>query len=125
MDQLIASIAEKVGIDAELAKKAVSIILSFLNKDGPQDLVQQVMQAMPGASDLIEADDSGGGGGLLGGLVGSMGAMGALNQLTSAGLDMGQVTGVTREVISYAKEHAGEDVVDEIVGSIPGLSQVL
>lgn len=124
MDQLIATIADKVGIDAELAKKAVSIILSFLNKDGPQDLVQQVMQAMPGASDLIEAND-GGGGGLLGGLVGSMGAMGALNQLTSAGLDMGQVTGVTREVISYAKEQAGEDVVDEIVGSIPGLSQVL
>lgn len=124
MDQLIATIAEKVGIDAELAEKAVSIILSFLNKDGPQDLVQQVMQAMPGASDLIEANDSGGGG-LLGGLVGSMGAMGALNQLTSAGLDMGQVTGVTREVISYAKEHAGEDVVDEIVGSIPGLSQVV
>lgn len=124
MDQLIATIAEKVGIDAELAKKAVSIILSFLNKDGPQDLVQQVMQAMPGASELIEADD-GGGGGLLGGLVGNMGAMGALNQLTSAGLDMGQVTGVTREVISYAKEHAGEDVVDEIVGSIPGLSQVV
>jgi len=124
MDQLIATIADKVGIDAELAKKAVSIILSFLNKDGPQDLVQQVMEAMPGASELIEADE-GGGGGLLGGLVGNMGAMGALNQLTSAGLDMGQVTGVTREVISYAKEHAGEDVVDEIVGSIPGLSQVV
>jgi len=123
MDQLIARITEKVGLDAELARKAVSIILSFINKDGPQDLVQQVMQAMPGASDLIETES--GGGGLLGGLVGSMGAMGALNQLTSAGLDMGQVSGVTREVITYAKEHADEDMVDEIVGSIPGLSQVI
>lgn len=123
MDQLIAGIAEKVGIDPELARKAVSIILTFLNKDGPQDLVKQVMDTMPGASELIESDS--GGGGLLGGLMGSMGAMGALNQLTSAGLDMGQVSGVTREVISYAKEHAGEDIVDEIVGSIPGLSQVI
>lgn len=123
MDQLIAGIAEKVGIDPELARKAVSIILTFLNKDGPQDLVKQVMETMPGASDLIESDS--GGGGLLGGLMGSMGAMGALNQLTSAGLDMGQVSGVTREVITYAKEHAGEDIVDEIVGSIPGLSQVI
>ena len=123
MDQLIANIAEKVDIDVELARKAVSIILTFLNKDGPQDLVQQVMDAMPGASELVAEDN--GGGGLLGGLVGSMGAMGALNKLTSAGLDMGQVTGVTREVIAYAKERAGEDVVDEIVGSIPGLSQVL
>ncbi|MEM8813839.1 MAG: DUF2267 domain-containing protein, partial [Pseudomonadota bacterium] len=67
----------------------------------------------------------GGGGGLLGGLVGSMGAMGALNEMTSAGLNMGQVSGVTREVIAYAKEHADPDQVDEIVASIPGLSQVI
>ena len=124
MDQLIAAIAEKVGIDEDLAKKAVGIILNFLNKDGPRDLVDQVLRAMPGAAELIDAE-GGADSGLMGGLVGSMGAMGALTQLTSAGLDMGQVSAVTREVIAYAKQHAGEDVVDEIVGSIPGLSQVI
>ncbi|MEM1045225.1 MAG: DUF2267 domain-containing protein [Pseudomonadota bacterium] len=125
MDQLIATITDNVGIDQELAEKAVAIILNFLSKDGPQDLVGQVIAAMPGATEFLEANQSDGDGGLLGGLVGSMGAMGALNEMTSAGLNMGQVSGVTREVIAFAKQHADEAVVDEIVGSIPGLSQVI
>ncbi len=125
MDQLIATITDNVGIDRELAEKAVAIILNFLSKDGPQDLVGQVISAMPGATEFLEANQGGGDGGLLGGLVGSMGAMGALNEMTSAGLNMGQVSGVTREVIAFAKQHADEAVVDEIVGSIPGLSQVI
>jgi hypothetical protein len=41
----------------------------------------------------------------------------------AAGLDMGQVQTVTKEVIAYAREKAGEDTVGEIVGSIPGLGQ--
>jgi hypothetical protein len=41
----------------------------------------------------------------------------------AAGLDMGQVQAVTRDIIAYAREKAGEDAVGEIVGSIPGLSQ--
>jgi hypothetical protein len=33
------------------------------------------------------------------------------------------VQGVTKEIIAYAREKAGEDAVGEIVGAIPGLSQ--
>lgn len=124
MDDLIANISNNVGIDAATARKAVGIILNFIAKDGPQDLVNQALDEMPGARELM-AEEGGGDGGLLGGIVGTMGAMGALTQLTSLGLDMGQVTGVTGEVIDYAKERAGEDVVDDIVGSIPGLNQVV
>ena len=36
---------------------------------------------------------------------------------------MGQVQGVTREVIAYARDKAGEDAIGEVVGAIPGLSQ--
>jgi hypothetical protein len=36
---------------------------------------------------------------------------------------MGQIQGVTRETIAYAREKAGEDVVGQIVGAIPGLDQ--
>ena len=124
MEELIAGIAEKVGIDVEIARKSVAIILNFINKDGPSDLVEQVLDVMPGSREIMEAGGDGDGG-LLGGMLGNMGAMGALTQLTSAGLDMGQVTGVTRELIAYAKERAGEDIVDEIVDSIPGLNQVV
>jgi hypothetical protein len=51
------------------------------------------------------------------------GIMGAGTQLMGLGLDMGQVQGVTREVITFAREKIGEDAVGEIVGAIPGLGQ--
>jgi hypothetical protein len=35
---------------------------------------------------------------------------------------MGQVQGITKEVIAYVREKSGEDAIGEIVGAIPGLS---
>jgi hypothetical protein len=49
--------------------------------------------------------------------------MGAGSRMMSAGLDMGQIQGITRETIAYAREKAGADTVGEIVDAIPGLSQ--
>jgi len=49
--------------------------------------------------------------------------MAAGSRMMAAGLSMGQVQAVTRETIAFAREKAGEDVVGEIVGSIPGLGQ--
>ncbi|MES1155743.1 MAG: hypothetical protein ABUL48_04865, partial [Pseudorhodoplanes sp.] len=51
------------------------------------------------------------------------GIMGAGTQLMALGLGMGQVQGVTRLVMAYAREKAGDDAVGEIVDAIPGLSQ--
>jgi hypothetical protein len=44
-------------------------------------------------------------------------------QLMSQGLGMGEITALAKETIGYAKEKAGADVVDEVVASVPGLSQ--
>ena len=43
-----------------------------------------------------------------GGMFGMGGIMGAANRLMSAGLSMGQVQSVTREIVAYAREKAGE-----------------
>jgi len=43
----------------------------------------------------------------------------------SAGLNMGEIRGVTRELISYASDKAGDRDVDAIVDAIPGLSQFI
>jgi hypothetical protein len=51
------------------------------------------------------------------------GLMGAANRLMAAGLSMGQLQCVTRELVAHGRETAGEDTVGEIVGAIPGLSQ--
>lgn len=131
MEELINRIAGAAGIDADLAKKAIAIILEFLNKDGPESQMQQVLAALPGASELIaeRAASGGGGGGILGALGGMMGggggAMAALGELTSSGLSMGEVQTVTKELVSYAKEKAGDDVVNDVISNIPGLSQII
>ncbi|MEM9206322.1 MAG: DUF2267 domain-containing protein [Pseudomonadota bacterium] len=126
MEEIISRVAQAAGIDEGLASKALSIILSFLNKEGPSDAVSQLMGALPGAQDMIEGGDGGGGlGGLMGSIGGGMGAMGAMQELTSAGLDMGQVQSAAREFLSAAKEKAGDEVVDRITGEIPMLDQIL
>jgi hypothetical protein len=118
MDELIERLVAKVGVDRVAAEKAVGIIFEFLRKEGPADKVQALLDRTPGAQALIEGVDAGGGGGFAMG-----GIMGAGTKMMAAGLNMGQVQGVTREVIAYARETAGEDVIGEIVGAIPGLSQ--
>lgn len=117
MEKLIARIASDAGIDEDVAKKAITIILNFLNKSAPDDKMEQLLEGMPEAREYITED---GKGGMFGG--GMMGAMGAMNDLTSAGLSMGQVQTVTKDLVEHSREQSG-DVVDEIIASIPGLSQ--
>ncbi|GGG47251.1 DUF2267 domain-containing protein [Chelatococcus composti] len=126
MDELVARIAEKVGLDAETARKAIAIVLNFLLKEGPESEVRQLIAALPGAEAAMAevGDNSKGGGlaGLVGGLMGS-GIMALGGQLTAAGLSMGQMQSLGRELFAYGREHAGEDVMGPIVGAVPGLSQ--
>jgi hypothetical protein len=117
MDELIARLVANVGVDKAVAEKAVGIILDFLVKEGPSDKVQAVVDKLPGAQALIQAQQASDAGGGMGGL------MGAGTKLMAAGLSMGQVQAVTKEVIAFSREKAGEDAVGEIVGAIPGLSQ--
>jgi hypothetical protein len=119
MDELIARLVANVGVDKAVAEKAVGIILDFLVKEGPPDKVQAVVDKLPGAQALIQAQQASDGGGMFG----MGGLMGAGTKLMAAGLSMGQVQAVTKEVIAYSREKAGEDAVGEIVGAIPGLSQ--
>ncbi|HQF31066.1 MAG TPA: DUF2267 domain-containing protein [Hyphomicrobiales bacterium] len=125
MQELISRIVEHVGVDQGVAEKAVQIVLDFLGKEGPQEQIEQLKAALPEFNIASAASGGGlfGGGGLLGGLGGMGAAMAALNELTSAGLGMGEVQGTIKEIVAYAKEKAGDEVVDQIVGSIPGIGQ--
>ena len=126
MEQIIAQVAQTAGIDAETAQKAVGTILGFLQKEGPQDAVGQLLGAMPGAEDLI-AQGEGGGGGLLGAVGGMFGGAGGLmalaGQLQGLGLGMGQMQDVGKSLFAQGRELVGEDVMGQIAGSVPGLSQ--
>jgi hypothetical protein len=126
MDELIARLVADVGIDRATAEKAVGIILEFLVKEGPADKVQPLLAKLPGAEALMQkaASENEAGGMMAGAMGGAMGGvMGAGMRMMSAGLSIGQVQSVTRAVIAYTREKAGEDAVGEIVAAIPGLAQ--
>jgi hypothetical protein len=125
MDELIGRITERTGLDAATAQKAIGIILAFLQKEGPPAEVGQLLAAMPGAEQAVSQSGDGGpgatGGGFMGMLGGGVMALGT--QLMGAGVSMGQMQPLGRELFAYGREKAGEDVMGPIVGSIPGLNQ--
>ena len=119
MQELIDRITANVGVDRERAGEAVSIILNFLNDAAPPDKMAELLDSLPGAREMMSSGDQGGGG-MMGGM---MGLMSAMNALTKAGLSMGQVQGVGKETFKYAQEKAGDETVDDVISSVPGLSQ--
>jgi len=125
MDELIGRITERTGLDAATAQKAIGIILAFLQKEGPPAEVGQLLAAMPGAEQAVAQSGDGGPGATGGGFMGMLGGgvMGLGTQLMGAGVSMGQMQPLGRELFAYGREKAGEDVMGPIVRSIPGLNQ--
>jgi hypothetical protein len=120
MNELVEHLIATTGLDRAQAERAIAIVLDFLLKEGPSDKVQVLIDKLPGAAEAVAAEQSAGG---AGSMFGMGGVMGAGQRLMSAGLSMSEVQGVTREIVAYARGKVGEDVVGEIVGAIPGLSQ--
>ena len=114
MDELVGRLVAELGIDRDVAEKAVGIILAFLIKEAPADKIQPLIDAMPGAAEAAAAAPAGG---MFGGI------MGVGTQLMGLGLGMGEVQGVARTLLAFAREKVGEDAVSELVGATPGLSQ--
>jgi hypothetical protein len=127
MEELLARVTQATGLDQATAKKAIGIILGFLKKEGPPNEVNQLLAAMPGSDDalLLAGETSGSGSGGLTGMMTSMGGgvMALGGQLMAAGVSMGQMQPLGKELFAYGREKAGEDVMGPIVGSIPGLTQ--
>ncbi|MHC2541446.1 DUF2780 domain-containing protein [Sinorhizobium meliloti] len=129
MSELVTRVAENVGIETATAEKAVGMILGFLQREAAEGPVAQMIEAIPGAPELVAQynGERSNGGGLLGGLMSAIGGGGGVmalgQQLMSQGLGMGEITALAKETIAFAKEKAGDEVVDEVVASVPGLSQ--
>ncbi|SON54841.1 hypothetical protein HDIA_1300 [Hartmannibacter diazotrophicus] len=123
MHELVQIISDRIGISEETAESALRIILNFLDKDGPSDQVRDLASNL-GLEDFLGSKN---GGGFLSGLTEMVGggAMAAFTQLSSAGLDMGEIQGLTKEFVVYARDKAGPEAVDSIIDSIPGLEQFI
>jgi len=141
VEELITRIANNVGLPAETAERVVAIVLDFFKNNASQDNVSGMIAALPGAEDLLaNVDLSGSAGGTdgaasggLGGMLGSaMGAltggnplMDTLSKLQGEGLSMDQAKSAGSEIVAFAKDKAGAEAVDKVLGEIPGLSSIL
>jgi hypothetical protein len=127
MNELVSRVADKVGIAPDVSEKAIGMMLGFLQREADDGAVAKMIAAIPGAPELVAKfnGESAGGGGLLGGLMASFGGgvMALGQQLMSQGLGMGEITGLAKETMAVAREHAGDEVVDTVIASVPGLSQ--
>jgi hypothetical protein len=121
MDELVGRIVANVGVTRPVAETAVGIILDFLSREVPPEMVAPLLARVPGVDALITvAHDSAGGM-----PIGIGGLMGVGTRLMGAGLGMDQIQGVTREIIEFAREKAGQETVDGFAAAIPALRQFL
>lgn len=126
MDELIARITARTGLDPDTARKAVGIILAFLKKEGPQEEVNRLIAAMPESERaMVEGEEAAGGGGMMGMMGGMMGGgvMALGGKLMQIGVGMNQMQPLGKELFTYGREQVGEDTLGPIVGAIPGLQQ--
>ena len=120
MDELIAQLAAKTGVDKAVAEKSVGMILGFLRTEGPVDTVQALIDQIPGADAAIKSTQGSGGG--LAGLFGG-GLMALGGKLMGLGLGMGEIQSVARELFKFGRDKIGADKINAIISGTPGLSQ--
>jgi hypothetical protein len=118
MDELIARLATKAGIDSAVAEKTIGIVLSFLRSEGPSDKVQALIDQIPGAEAAIAASNNGGLAKLMGG-----GLIVVGTKLMGLGLGMSEIQNVARELFRFGRDKIGADQMGDIIAGTPGLSQ--
>ena len=128
MNEMVTRVADRVGLAPDAAEKAIGMMLGFLQREADDAAVARMIEAIPGAPELVGKfnGEGAGGGGLLGGLMSSFGGGGIMSlgqQLMSQGLGMGEITALAKETMAVAREHAGDETVDTVIASVPGLSQ--
>jgi hypothetical protein len=136
MQNLIARVAAATDLNPDTARQAVGLVVDFIKREAPQDAIEKLLANAPALNAIVASTHGSAGGegmggtlkGLMGVAAGAMGGGGLMAlgaSLMGLGLDMGQIQTVGKEVLGYARETAGDDVVGEIAGAIPGLSQYI
>jgi hypothetical protein len=134
MENLVSDVASAVNVAPEVARQAVALILDFLKREAPEEAMTALFGKAPALRAVAATAHTGGEGlggtlrGLMGTGSGAMGGGGLMalgGDLMNLGLTMDQVQTVGKEVFAYARQKCGDEIVGEISGAIPGLSQFI
>lgn len=124
MQELITSLSTQTGLSPSTLEKAIGIIIALLRKQGEPAKVAELLARIPGAAELANRHGEAKASGLMGLLGGAMGGpLAAVAKLQAAGLSMEQIKTVGAGVLAHAKQMAGPELVKQVAGSIPGLSE--
>lgn len=118
MDELIERIERRAGVEPDTARKSIAAILTYLDRNAPKGRMAELYAAVPEAEGLVTKRR----GGIFSAFSG--GLMGIYSQLTSAGFTVEQMQMAGEEVVAYAREKAGDAVVDDLIESTPGVRQL-
>ena len=135
MDQIVSAIAQKLGIPEAVVRSGLAVVLNFLKQKAGGTEFGALLNMIPGASDLANAPapDAGVGGNLLGNLIGSVSSMfggqsadigKAVAGLENAGIKTEQIAPFVQTFVGEAKKIAGEDTVNNVLASVPGLANL-
>ena len=135
MDQIVTAISQKLGIPEAVVRSGLTVVLNFLKQKAGGTEFGALLNMIPGASDLANAPapDAGGGGNFLGNLIGSVSSMfggqsadigKAVAGLENAGIKTEQIAPFVQTFVGEAKKIAGEDTVNKVLASVPGLANL-
>lgn len=119
MDDLVERLVSRIGMSEAQARGVVDIVLTFLSQEASPEAIAKLRERMPGlplapsprAAECGEDRHFGGMARL----------MDIADRMMGLGLTMPDVQASVREVVNHARERAGEECVDEVVRSVPGL----
>lgn len=133
---IVDTIATKLGLDPGTAEKAAGIILSVLEHEASDTTSAAIFSKIPGAADLAHGHDVMAGATADSGLLGSLGSalggvlgektgamINGIAQLRSLGLDMSQIQQAGTTLIQQAEVAAGPKAVSGLVAEVPALKE--
>jgi hypothetical protein len=130
MDQIVSAIAQKLGIPEAVVRSGLTVVLNFLKQKAGGSEFGALLNMIPGASDLANAPvpDAGGGNlfanvsSMFGGQTADIGK--TVASLENAGLKTEQIAPFVQTFVGEAKKIAGEDTVNNVLASVPGLANL-
>jgi hypothetical protein len=133
MEELIARVCARTGIDEATAKIAIGHVLLFMRDQAPESNVAELIDRIPLAHQAVEAAAAASDVGVtaaIGGLADLMGfGQASLNilggKLSNLGLNEGQIRALLQEVFAHAETFVGRDGVAKMTSAVPYLSEFM
>jgi hypothetical protein len=129
MADLVNELAERSGVSADVARKGLGAVLSFVKGKLPAETFAKVSNAVPDADHLMNSAETAAGQpsqrGVLGAITGAAGKIfggggaGLAGKLAQLGFSADQVPGFLRNVLASLKDKVPGDAMKQLTSGLP------